>query len=827
MGPCLTAAISNYLNSLLPSMREFLDTSNSLESETRRKLDSISSQIQEIVSDRRWSEGESDSFSTLSTCLMKLVDEAQNSRKLHRFLESLHFKQIKERQFEVKTAHINTFGWIFKDESLKFLEWLRTPNDIFWIGGKAGSGKSTLMKFLCEHHLTEALLSKWARQQSFVIASHFFWSAGTAIQKSQNGLLRALLFQILVRAPNLTPLVCPNHWNDDSPVSLYSWSLPDLFQAFETLAQMDQLPAKFCLFIDGFDEYDGDHAEIIRIINLLAQSPHIKLCVSSRPWTVFVDAFDKIHWKLYLQDLTRNDIRLYIKDNLEEDPRFLELKRRETMASDHLVLQIIEKAQGVFLWVYLVVRSILRGLTNSDDISDLEVRLAELPGHLETYFQHMLNTIEDVYRLQTARTFRIMACAGSNLPLMALYFIDQERKDPNYALRLGLQPVSPAELAEIVRTKSRQLNARCKDLLEVTQDSKQPPFFQHRVGFLHRTVIDFLNTNDMAILMSTRAGPDFNPNVSLCRSYLAQLKALPGECRLQPAILRYFVFASLQHAKDLEISRGSTEVELLDDLDRTVATILKRNAAANFWNGLGQVLENPQIRHREPTSLVKHHAQQTANNLCGSIIPEGDCDSFLAIAVRSGLHIYVELKVREHCATPSWLHQMRLLSHALKSGIYLSNNSGSEIRSNYMIDLSMLRLLLKLGASPEWRSPGSKTTVWLEFLLHCLAACSQQRNNGWNMYKFVDPDHQVAPLLSNTLKACERLLKYGAGVRNASQSFDCFDLVLPEGMDIIRECFTDMEAHRLESVYRTIRELAHRKKEIRKDSTWQRLRNIF
>jgi hypothetical protein len=462
MGHCLTAAISNYLNSLLLSMREFLDTSNSLESETRRKLDSISSQIQEIVNDKPWSEGESDSFSTLSTCLMELVDEAQSSRKLHRFLKSLHFKQIKERQFEVKTAHINTFGWIFKDESLKFPEWLRTPNDIFWIGGKAGSGKSTLMKFLCEHHLTETLLSKWARQQSFVIASHFFWSAGTAIQKSQNGLLRALLFQILIRAPKLAPLVCPNHWNDDSPVSLYSWSLPDLFQAFENLAQMDQLPAKFCLFIDGLDEYDGDHADIIRIINLLAQSPYIKLCVSSRPWTVFVDAFDKIHWKLYLQDLTRNDIRLYIKDNLEEDPRFLELKRRETIASEHLVQQIIEKAQGVFLWVYLVVRSLLRGLTNSDDISDLEARLAELPGHLEAYFKHMLNTIEDVYQPQTARTFRIMACGGSNLPLMALHFIDQERKDPNYALRRGLQPISRAELAEIVRTKTRQLNARCK-----------------------------------------------------------------------------------------------------------------------------------------------------------------------------------------------------------------------------------------------------------------------------------------------------------------------------------------------------------------------------
>lgn len=131
------------------------------------------------------------------------------------------------------------------------------------------------------------------------------------------------------------------------------WGHSELFQAFENLAKIDELPAKFCLFIDGLDEYDGDHADITRNIKNLAQSPHINLRVSSRPWTVFVDAFDRLQWKLYVQDLTRADIRLYIKDNLEEDPRFRELKKREAIGSERLVQQIIEKAQGVFLWVYL------------------------------------------------------------------------------------------------------------------------------------------------------------------------------------------------------------------------------------------------------------------------------------------------------------------------------------------------------------------------------------------------------------------------------------------------------------------------------------------
>lgn len=195
-------------------MNGFSDTTNALTSETMNKLEAISSQIEVLVNEKPWKTGDSDSLSTLNASLLNLVNQAKSTRKVHGFLKILHFKQIKERQFEVKTAHAKTFEWIFKNESLNFMQWLRSPYDIFWIGGKAGSGKSTFMKFLCEDRRTGTLLSEWAGQQKIIIASHFFWSAGTPIQKSQGGLLRALLFQIMVHAPDLIPLVCPARWSD-------------------------------------------------------------------------------------------------------------------------------------------------------------------------------------------------------------------------------------------------------------------------------------------------------------------------------------------------------------------------------------------------------------------------------------------------------------------------------------------------------------------------------------------------------------------------------------------------------------------------------------
>lgn len=71
---------------------------------------------------------------------------------------------------------------------------------------------------------------------------------------------------------------------------------------------------------------------------------------------------------------------------------------KDSACCKNLQIEIVSRAQGVFLWVFLVVRSLVQGLTNADRITDLERRLRSLPTDLETYFRHMLDTIEDVYK---------------------------------------------------------------------------------------------------------------------------------------------------------------------------------------------------------------------------------------------------------------------------------------------------------------------------------------------------------------------------------------------------------------------------------------------
>ena len=72
----------------------------------------------------------------------KAIRQCQNT-----ILRDLRFKGIDERLAGIAEAHADTFEWVFQS-SCDFVPFLRSGSGTYWITGKPGSGKSTLMKFL-------------------------------------------------------------------------------------------------------------------------------------------------------------------------------------------------------------------------------------------------------------------------------------------------------------------------------------------------------------------------------------------------------------------------------------------------------------------------------------------------------------------------------------------------------------------------------------------------------------------------------------------------------------------------------------------------------
>lgn len=137
--------------------------------------------------------------------------------------------------------------------------------------------------------------------------------------------MRHLLFQLLSQQKHLLPSVFAARWKHILGLSTQerirvalSWELKELKDALCKFIEHTADTAKICLFIDGLDEFAGNHAGIISFLRDTVSSPsHVKVCLSSCPFPVFREAFQE-NPKLELHVLIHEDMLHYINDRLDK-----------------------------------------------------------------------------------------------------------------------------------------------------------------------------------------------------------------------------------------------------------------------------------------------------------------------------------------------------------------------------------------------------------------------------------------------------------------------------------------------------------------------------
>lgn len=122
--------------------------------------------------------------------------------------------------------------------------------------------------------------------------------------------------------------------------------------------------------------------------------------------------------------------------------------------------EIVERAQGVFLWVNLVVKSLLSGLGNRDDIADLQRRLRLLPTELEDLYEKMLfRRADEFYDEKASQTFHIVQAArgfnhkkprlaSTSLSILPLSYAG---KGQNFAIDAKIEALSAADATKRCR----------------------------------------------------------------------------------------------------------------------------------------------------------------------------------------------------------------------------------------------------------------------------------------------------------------------------------------------------------------------------------------
>ena len=273
---------------------------------------------------------------------------------------------------------------------------------------------------------------------------------------------------------------------------------------------------------------------------------------------------------LLLQQLTYNDINNYVRIELVDSERFVKLKTKDPSGCAELASSIVEKAEGVFLWVFLVVRDLMQGLRNEDGLRDLRRRLELIPADLEQYFaQQMMSTLDSFYLEQAAQLFQVALHTDQAASLLTYSFLHEE--DPDYAIKLKVEPLKTAEVCDRFVSMERCLNSRCKGLLEVHDRKSEDLSFSCRVGFLHRTIRDFLRTNILRDILSGSRSEAFDVSLLLCKLFIAQIKSLSEISNQKYFLLLLNQF--LLYAGNLEAERNESPTALLDELDRSAGIL--------------------------------------------------------------------------------------------------------------------------------------------------------------------------------------------------------------------------------------------------------------
>lgn len=780
----------------------------------------------------------------------------EKRRLQEKFLKGLYYDGMYDRETSIAPAHAKTFQWMFERDGehqiqwVDFRQWLESESKLYWITGKAGSGKSTLMKFISAPQSASTaspggekitsppstsglrcteFLTKWSGHNNLMVGSFYFWAAGSEIQRSTEGLFRTLCHQILKRYGHIIPEVSPRRWGELHLVGQASldFTVHELQILLSRSIGCLSPTTRICFFIDGLDEFKGHHQDLVTYFKDLVSTHPVKICFASRPWVVFENAFRE-QPSLKLEDLTHDDRMAYVRSHFEGDVNFKRVQTLDPGFAGSLFYKIVKNSEGVFLWVRLVVRSLLDGMLEGDRVSDLQKRLDAIPKDLEDLFQWMLDGLSPSHMDQAAQYFQLMASGPTPLPTILLSFADEEDE---YAVRLPVKTLEPETYIARIETMRIRLNSRCKGLLETTEPSRQSQsvvqswgsIHPQTVRYLHRTVKDFLETPERRKKIMKSINSTFDPHLRLCSGYLAVYKSChyrePIETMHVDDESRKMALGCMLQMSNVPATTATRMFPILEQLRQLTPASAGFSSydVRDLW-----VLRMKMTRNADEVSDFPYWlAPTTRSLLLDQMISAGDT-VFLSIALYCGASPFVLSHIKKGFNGPSSalrdsrfksttssskLSRMRyvlkdtlrnhgqrqrkfswLLYHAIVGGIFES----------HLISVPLIQLLLHKGANPNFQVS---------------VVCSRPHTGGYSPWvialaitiRVSSDDQENRDEAESWGHVVKLLLSYGASVNRAviSQSIDMLaENTVDETLTVIRKDMIDRVLQALRAAQR-------------------------
>lgn len=346
-------------------------------------------------------------------------------------MKALEFSNLHTRRNQVSHAEKRTNSWIKSHQEYK--KWNEAQAGILWIQGKPGSGKSVLAK-------TVLKLSKQSADKS-IVADWFYSIRAGQTGMSHVSMFRSVLYEVLKQDPSIFESCKTVYRNARRyPPDDWQWTLEDLQQMFTRVVAgpKSMMQSQIIMVLDGIDESrksENSYNVRTKMLDTLKRSvllgnSRLKILALSRPSKDVERHFGGFQ-HIVMQDENQTDI-----DNLI-DSRLVDLERR--MRGEDVELRPLEgacepiedqqdeiglpedtlstsrstrssralgkglreirellrqQAEGVILWVLLVMYKVIKKATGLFRIDDLLEELRRLPTELEDLYTSIVADLE-------------------------------------------------------------------------------------------------------------------------------------------------------------------------------------------------------------------------------------------------------------------------------------------------------------------------------------------------------------------------------------------------------------------------------------------------
>lgn len=377
-----------------------------------------------------------------------------------------------------------------------------------------------------------------------IVAAHFFNARGDSFEQTPIGMLRSLVYQLILKESSTYERFIPLFRNKRQKHTECAWREPEL-QDF-LLSEILVCPKPLVLFVDALDECSESHVRsLVRFLEDLSIKAKMTLniCLSSRHYPNI--SMEK-HLELVVETTSEHnkDIIKYAGDKL-------------TKIDEQIKTKVLQKASGVFMWVVLVIEMLNRAY-DEGQLEAMHQLLQEVPSDLDEVFLTLLSK-DNPRKQETLFMLQFVLFTRKLLKPSELYFATLAE------MEVHVGPWDPARITpDDIR---RRITHSSRGLIEVRQ--------RGTVQFIHESVKDFLVRNKRLRILD----PDLESDItsrsherlrSCCMSYMTTQFSQPATDTAQIIALGsqypFLEYASTYILSHAELSDSVKQTQFLQFL---------------------------------------------------------------------------------------------------------------------------------------------------------------------------------------------------------------------------------------------------------------------